>query len=1001
MFSLALLLQVPVATVPGEVVDLTAEPIGHLVYATADGEVGRVDATGTVTLVSAAGSIASTLRGIHPTPAGDLLALDDPGNLFRLPSGAGPAELVYQDQFIVQFPTDLIVDASGVALIACKTISNNTYAVARVSPDGQEWAYWMVDHVPVGLAADEQGSVLFTDAAGFLQRLGEAHGAPATTALTATGGFFPATLDGDVVVEADGDAWFSAGASLVFYDAGTGLASTVQTAPSTIRGVAIAPDSSGAGHAVWYASGSTPTTIWEGPACDAPAAPFPATFGPVPDRGVLRYLNGGLNAFDMTADGQGDLLLSGDLWGANQQVRRVAVPEFTWATIAGPAEGIAGKVEGVQVGPDGAIYAGTLTGVVQRIDESGVAPVVETVFADPLDEVVRIKDMALGRSGQLYLADRSAYKQGAVHAVSPTGTLTTLAQTQESRGVAADPFAPRLLSTEWNSEGFTGVTHEIDVLQGGKTPLPGFDGLNMSNGEVWADGDLFVDARGDVYVTVEDDFSVLRYDREHQVLVRIAAGYLNRPAGLAIAPAVDPASSATGFSLYVAEWNRIWEVPDAPPPAPAWLDPTAPPAGELLGWVPPELGLPTDLIADPGSDDLLAVTDLGNLVRIPFAGGKGTLVAGNADGLSTDLSCLGAASSGILVTASRAGSVYRIDPAQGHAVVQVFADPSNLLVDVASLEVLVDGSILLLEPDPTAASGGRVWRLAQGSLQPLADTHHGQVGRIDPASGELWVLERGRVGEGGELLRIDLESTPARAGHQRLEPYQSFGIQPGLAGLAFDAAGNAYVAEGPEGRIHLLDRASGAAQTIAGNYDRPSALVVSTGRVGIAGAQGASLFVLHDHAVFEHGVDGAAPPTVPVDLGLPGPDLTAPARRVLPGFNAVRIDAPNAANLVHLVLAGLSGKEPGLPVFLPSGLAVLPLNYDPLFGFAGGAVLPGFLGALDGNGVSDPALGVNLPSGTSLASLGLFLDLAWVAIDVGIPELIGFVGGTAQVYLGE
>ncbi len=997
----ALLLQVPLATIPGEVCDLAPDPFGPSgagFYATTEGEIGRFDPAGQLTQILPAGSFPAALRATYPAPSGDLIVLDELGDLYRLPQATGPATLYYDDLFLVQEPTDLVVDDAGVALLACRTISTGTFAVAHVSPDGQEWAYLDVANQPLALSPDSSGvDYVMSDGQGFLQAFEELHEAPRTTVLTSATGFATATLDGDLAVEEDGDVWFIAGNQLRFLDRSTNITSLALTAPGPLRGVLIAPASSGLGHSVFYSGGAGGSTLWEGPACGPPVPAFTASFGPVPGRGAQRAFSG-MNIFDLTTDLTGNLLLAGDLWGAEQAVRRLTIPGFQNSVIAGPADGISGRLEGAAVTPGGQIVAVTSAGVVHTVDEDPLGTVVSTTFNDPNNVIVRAKDLAIGRQGQVWIADWRAYQQGAIQHVDASGQLTTLHANLETRGLAPDPFGAKLLLTEWIGEGFEGRIQSLNVITAQTETLPSMGDLNISNGGVWADGDLLVDARGDTYVACEDEFSVLRHDREHDVKVRVSSGYLNRPAGLALAPASSPGTSATGWSLYVAERNFIWEVDDALPPGPSGLDPFAPAAGTLLGWTRPEHGSPADVIRDPASSDLLAVTDAGYLLRYSLGSVEpASVLRGPADGLPVALSSITATQDGRLAAVSRQGTVLRIDTWAGYAVSTLFTDPQNLVIDAVELVAEPSGDFLLLEADPTVFQGGRIWRLAGTSLSEVADTHHGQAGMLDPTSGELWVLERGRDGEGGEILRVDLSEAPVRAGHARSFPFRTFFGERGSGGLAMNAGGDAFVLEGATGRVWKLDRASGAVLPVGGQYSRPRSATVSVGRSGIAGPGGASLFVLDGPAIYEHGIEGTAPGLLTANLGLPRADLTAPARRVFPGFNSIRVEEPGSAGLTFAILSGFSGKLPGLPLDVN---LLFPLNFDSMFQLSGSSVLPDFSGTLDGAGVSPATTGVQLPATIPISSTGLFLDLAWVALDITVPSLIGFRGATAQVYLG-
>lgn len=1000
--TLALLLQIPLATIPGEISDLAPDPIGPGgagFYTTTQGEVGRFDPSGLVTPILAAGSLPAELRAAYPTPTGDLLILDQFGDLHSLPGTTGPAALVYDDQFLTQLPTDLVVDDAGVAMVSCRTISPGTFAVVHVSPDGEDWAYLHIEDEPVALAPDSTGtSFVMSDGQGFFQSLDKPNGASRTIAIAPTSGFSSAAFDGDIAVENDGDFWFVAGNQLRFFDRSTGLTSTEVTSPDLLRGVVIAP-APGGGHAVFYAGGSGTSTLWRGPASDPPAPVFAQSLGPVPSRGTMRTFSG-LNIFDMTVDPSGNLLIGGDNFGAIEEVRRVTIPDFTTTTVAGPADGINNRLEGVAVARDGRILAVDSSGVVFSIEETAGNPIVTTPFVDPTNAIVRAKDLALGRQGQMWIPDITAFRQGAIRRIDPSGQVDTPLLTLESRGVASDPFTGQLISTEWVNSGFNGRLVSLDIPTGQVSVNATMDDLNISNGEVWADGDLLVDARGDIYVSCEDEFSILRYDREHDVRVRVSSGYLNRPSGLALAAASQPQSSATGWSLYVATRNFIFEVDDALPPAPSDLDPFAPPVGALLGWARPEHGEPVDVVADPVSTDLLAITDAGFLLRFEQGSEQpGSVLRGPADGLPPTLTALTATPDGRLAAASAQGTIFVFDTFAGFAVSTDFTDPLNQLFDVSGLEPGPSGELIVIESDPTTDEGGRLWQLQGGTLTPLGDTHHGIDGRIDPLSGqELWVLERGRDGEGGEILRVDLSRSLPVSGHLRTDPFRTFFGDRNAGDLALNAEGDAFVIEGATGRIHRIDRATGSIEMIAGQYDSPrGATIAFSPRGGLDGTGGASLFVADGPVIYEHGIQGGVPGSMPPGTTPIATDLTTPARRVFPGFNRVQINAPGSAGLTYAIFAGLSGKLPGLPLAPDE---TLPLNFDPLFQLGGSSLFPDFFGVLDGGGNSPPEVGIDLPPSLAIASTGFFLDLTWIALDLGVPSLIGFRGGTTQLYLG-
>ena len=75
-----------------------------------------------------------------------------------------------------------------------------------------------------------------------------------------------------------------------------------------------------------------------------------------------------------------------------------------------------------------------------------------------------------------------------------------------------------------------------------------------------------------------------------------------------------------------------------------------------------------------------------------------------------------------------------------------------------------------------------------------------------------------------------------------------------------------------------------------------------------------------------------------------------------PGTVTVTMDAPTEANMVHVLLAGWSGIDPGLSLLGidPNEHRTFPLNWDPLVSFQisnpTNAITPGFIDYLDANG---------------------------------------------------
>src|SRR4030095_7518433 len=120
---------------------------------------------------------------------------------------------------------------------------------------------------------------------------------------------------------------------------------------------------------------------------------------------------------------------------------------------------------------------------------------------------------------------------------------------------------------------------------------------------------------------------------------------LNRPSGLVIARSTPASGSTTGWSLYVSEFTKLWEIPNMAAPAPRMSDTEAPPVGRLVGWMPSTVGTPRALGRDPAGHGVLVSTNAGTIERMAMDGTH-TTVAGAAQGLFGDLAALATNSSG-------------------------------------------------------------------------------------------------------------------------------------------------------------------------------------------------------------------------------------------------------------------------------------------------------------------------------------------------------------------
>jgi len=562
----------PLTTVAGNVQDLWLDSNGDLLFCTIQGDVGTISTQGVVTILAdaASGPFPIGLRGVCELSNGDVAVVDATGNVFVLPGRTTPAEERYTDLFMIQDASDLLVDADDTFVITSATPSNGKRGINWVSSDGDHWAYYLVEHAPLALAADPLGPGLFladADGGGVLRLIDasdETH--PAALLDGTTGfGFTAAAKDGDVACEEDGDALVLAGGTVWRYDRGLGQTALLAGGLFASRGLAIAASSgnvaSATGWSAYVAEGSSPTTITEIGGVDAPASPVAAPLGTVPGRGRQVMFYGNLRVYELATDAQGELLVGGDLFGASPSVRRVDLSTNSLVPIADDTDGISGRIEGIAASQDGTIYAMTSLGVIHAITENPTQ--VSTVFSDPFNDVVSGWDMVLGVDGTLYVADREMTDVGKVVAVS-NGVASTVVATEETRGLAADPVTGDLYVSEWNALGFDGSVGRLDL--GTQQITPVFQGVNYSNAE-WGDGDIVVDVEGNVYTCSEDDWRVVKYDPTKGRFATIGSGYINHPSGLAIARSRPSSGSTTGWSLYLAEFDFLWEIPSVPPPA--------------------------------------------------------------------------------------------------------------------------------------------------------------------------------------------------------------------------------------------------------------------------------------------------------------------------------------------------------------------------------------------------------------------------------------------------
>lgn len=1005
------------ANVSGRIVDMTTDSAGRILYCTNEMEVGRVTTAGAVTILanSATGPFANNLRGVVETASGDVTVLDSIGDLYRLPSGTTPAVKIFTDFFMVNDPTDLAIDGAGNYVICSSTPTSFVRAVNWVSADGSRWAYYLVNHTPLAVCNDPStGKMLLSDSnsGGAIRLVDIADESHPTSPLetTAFPGFNTANNDGDLAPEASGNILYIAGGKLMRLNRLSGTSATLASGLGQLRGLTIAASSgsvpSASGWSAYVAEGNGPTAIREVGNVGAPASVVIPSLGTVPSRGIQQPVAFGLNCYDMTTDTNGDLLIGGDLFGVNQAIKRIALPSLTVTTIANTASGLLGQVTGLCCLPSGEIHALISAGQIQKITEGPFT--LSTVYADSPSLIGIGEDLIVQRDGNYLVANRTGFNTGNVLRVPLSGTPTALVNTQESRGIELDPITGQAMVVQWHNSGFVGSVSLLNTTNNTLTPIPGFSGMNYSNGGVWADGDLVEDCLGNVYTCSEDDFSVHRFNRYTGKLVRIGSGYVNRPAGVAIARSTPGSGSTTGWSLYVAEYFYLWEIPSVAAPAPKnWIDTNSPGVGRGYGYLPSSGGTPRAIVADPTGNGLLVSTSNSRLYRVNGSAGAAAQVAGTTQGLSGDLTGLAVRPTGRLAVGSRSGVLYEVDPTSAFATTVSFTNAPASLSDVRSL--VVDGLGRTLVTDrPAGSNAGRFYRVSGGTATLLHHTNRGIGSAIDPLTGDVFVSELGTAAEnGGEILRIDELSALSSAGHFRGSSYTTFRFDTFDGDLAFDASGNFYVAAGAEGRVYRIDRTTGTRTVVGGNYTQLSGLALAPGTPGVAGAQGTSLFVLDGFAIYEIGVSGlpagSAPSSHP---GLAPPaDLRVSGIATLGAAHPVAITSATDANRLYLIVPSLSGKLPGF--FLGSSLdpgdtRTIPNNPDSLWSYVNvPSIFPDFFGSLDGAGLSAPTAAIVLPNDPAILGLNQFVDLAWISLDPLAISGIATIGGTAQLYLGN
>ncbi len=733
-----------VVSVPGTVLDLSRDVSGRILYCTKEKEVGRIEPKAypgnrkTILATAANFPTAVELRAVAENLDGDVTLAESNGDIFVLPGNSPPAVQVYDDLYMILDVTDLIIDARGNHLIASSTPSSGTRGTNRVSPDGSRWGYYVVRHSPLQLAADPlTGDVLLADAeSGGALRIIDSHCSThpisALDTTTKPGGT-SAQNDGDLACEADGDVYWIAGGKVWFHSRGSGTTTLFASGFEQLRGVVIAPESgrlgNGTGWSLYLAEGEFPTRIRELPGVASPGGLVATDQGNVPDRGQQRLFapTAGIQIWTITTDNGGDLLLGGHMFQTTFSVVRYDTTAKTAVTVANQSNGLSGPIQGLVVAPDDSIYALTRAGVIHKIRENPLS--VTTVYSDPTDKITFGCDLALDVNGSFYAADRDGWGVGEVLEILG-GVANTLVPANEARGLSAVPGGG-LFVTQWNNQGFNGTVNHFDFGSGILNPIPSFDRINYSNGN--ADGDTVVDVLGGVTSVSEDDWSVVRYALPKQGFTRIASGYTKPLSGVDIAPSTPGSGSTTGWSLYVSDFDNLWEIPSSFAPASPYVDSSVPLRAAFVASIPPGLGEPRAMLADRDASRLLVSTSAGALIEIDPREHSVAPLQSEAAG---DLAALARSVDAHLIEDPRRGILFAVDRRTGRA--------TSLFVEQGGA-IAFDG-----QGNAYVAGGGRVTRvdrrggtpvvLSGGFARPTALALGGEGARM-----QLFVLDRGSV----------------------------------------------------------------------------------------------------------------------------------------------------------------------------------------------------------------------------------------------------------------
>jgi sugar lactone lactonase YvrE len=443
--------------------------------------------------------------------------------------------------------------------------------------------------------------------------------------------------------------------------------------------------------------------------------------------------------------------------------------------IPGAAEGIAPHgINGLNFGPDGALYAASLIGPgIYRID-LGRGTLNEVVGA-PEGEA---DDVAVARDGTLAW---TALIAGEVRVRRPDGRIETIAAN-----------LPLVNPVHFSADGrlFTGQISRPDTLieldPAGRAP-PRTIASDLGGINAFTD-----DGRGHLYVPLSDKGAIGRVDIASGTMTIVATGL-----GMPVAVKRDSHGNLVTIDWQVGKVIRV-----DPRSGAAHTLATVPPPLDNLAVGPDD----TVYVSRPSDNSIIAIDPETGAQRSVIQGrlaAPGGLAFARRDGRPA------------LIVADAMG--YReVDVATGAVTLRPFDLQSNSASTVAlTSRTIVLGYVRRPVVTVIDRTSGQVLRTFKGLQQPMG------VAALE--DGTIYVVDYAT----GELLRLTPGAEPDRTVVAR-----DLG---GPVGLALDARGHLVVSEAVSGRVLRIDPHDGSREVLASGLAQPEGVaVLPDGAIAVA-----------------------------------------------------------------------------------------------------------------------------------------------------------------------